>query len=211
MTRFILYCLLIFILCEPTFAQTKKVNQKDLRNLASIMAGDFNSAVQSKTDTSFLNISLRMEPIWTERTGGYWLYVEQALTSMQDRPYRQRIYHLYLHDEVTLVSKVFELPDPKKYIGAWKEISKFENLSIDDLIDRQGCSIFLHKQGRKKFSGSTPGKECLSALRGASYATSEVIITPTQLISWDRGWNSDDIQVWGSTNGGYIFDKLKNN
>jgi hypothetical protein len=30
------------------------------------------------------------------------------------------------------------------------------------------------------------------------------------IISWDRGFDKDDNQVWGAINGGYIFDKIEN-
>jgi hypothetical protein len=29
------------------------------------------------------------------------------------------------------------------------------------------------------------------------------------MVSWDRGWNADDKQVWGAEKGGYEFVKLK--
>ena len=31
-----------------------------------------------------------------------------------------------------------------------------------------------------------------------------------KLVSWDRGWNAEHEQVWGSEKGGYIFDKIEN-
>ncbi len=107
------------------------------------------------------------------------------------------------------MSKVYELPNPQLYAGAWRNPVEFNALEHSSLIDRQGCSIYLQKTGRNTFSGSTPGKECLSVLRGSSYATSEVVITPRRLVSWDRGWNDRDEQVWGSVGSGYIFDKKR--
>lgn len=200
--------LTLLLLTIMSSVRTQNLNQSDLKMLAAMMAGRYSSEAQAKSDTNFLHISLNMEPVWTERTDGYWLYVEQALASRMDKPYRQRIYHLQIVNKTTIASKVYEIPNPEQYIGAWKEKSKLENLSAGDLIDRQGCSIFLQKTGRKKFAGSTPGKECLSSLRGATYATSEVLITSRRLISWDRGWNLNDEQVWGSEFGGYIFKKV---
>ncbi|MFN0200091.1 MAG: CpcT/CpeT family chromophore lyase, partial [Bacteroidia bacterium] len=54
-----------------------------------------------------------------------------------------------------------------------------------------------------------PGKECPSALRGAKYATSEVVIEKKRIISWDRGFNAKDEHVWGAKNGGYEFVRKK--
>jgi len=69
--------------------------------------------------------------------------------------------------------------------------------------------VILRKTADGVFEGSTVGKGCASELRGASYATSEVRITPEQLLSWDRGFDAQGKQVWGATKGGYVFKKIK--
>ena len=46
---------------------------------------------------------------------------------------------------------------------------------------------------------------CASDLRGAAYATSEVTITPQFVLSWDRGFDNTGKQVWGATEGPYVF------
>ena len=172
------------------------------------MAGEFSSEEQSKSDTDYFHIKLRMKPIWTNSTDGYWLYVEQAIATAEQKPYRQRVYHVYIQDDTTVVSKVYELKTPKIYAGGWKDMAMLQPLTKDSLTDRQGCGIYLHKIG-KNFTGSTPGKECLSTLRGAAYATSEVTIYKDKLISWDRGWNNEEKQMWGAEKGGYVFIRLK--
>ena len=63
---------------------------------------------------------------------------------------------------------------------------------------------------KKAFSGSTPGKQCLSSLRGATYATSKVTVGKKGIISWDQGWDAMDKQVWGAKKGGYDFVKKEN-
>ena len=141
-----------------------------------------------------------MKPI-AINNDGYWFYVEQSMAAMQEKPYRQRVYHLYIQDDTTIMSKVFEVKNSSQYINAWKDESKLKNITTDSLIDRQGCGIFLHKQQDKTFKGSTPFKECLSTLRGATYATSEVTIYKNKLVSWDRGWDKNDKQVLIAING----------
>ena len=42
------------------------------------------------------------------------------------------------------------------------------------------------------------------------HATSEVNFS-RQDLSWDRGYDSDDIQVWGSVDGPYIFQLVNKN
>ena len=200
----ITFSLFIFLLATTSFSQANKVSDKDLKKLVKTMAGEFTSEEQSKSDTDYFHIKLRMKPIWTDSKDGYWLYVEQAISSAEQKPYRQRIYHVYRQDDTTIVSKVFEMKSPKNYAGGWNDEEKLKPLTQDSLIDRQGCAIYLHKIG-KNFAGSTPGKQCLSSLRGATYATSEVTVYKDKLISWDRGWSKDDQQMWGAEKGGYIF------
>jgi len=198
-----------FAFSLSVFGQTAKVGKKDVKRLAEMMAGEFSSEEQSRSDATFFHIKLRMKPIWTDKKDGRWLYVEQAAAETEDKPYRQRVYHVYRQDETTIVSKVYEIKDAANYIGGWKNEAKLTALNADSLIDRQGCSIYLRKNEDGTFSGSTPGKECLSSLRGASYATSEVTIFADKLVSWDRGWDSNGKQVWGAVKGGYIFKKSK--
>ncbi len=108
----------------------------------------------------------------------------------------------------TFESAVFTFPEPLKYAGDWKKDNPLEGLTPSDLIQRNGCSVFLSKNEDGSFSGSTKGKGCESDLRNAKYATSEVIINAKGMTSWDRGFNEKDEQVWGATKGGYIFKKL---
>jgi CpeT protein len=198
------FCIFItsYLIC-----QTEEVGKKDLKKIYKTMLGHFSSESQSKRDTNFFNIHLNMTPLWKEKNE-YYLYVEQATSSALERPYRQRVYHLYIQDKNTIVSKVYEIKEPKKYINAYNKPSLLTMLTKDDLIDRQGCGIYLKKKG-KLYVGSTPGKECLSTLRGATYATSEVEMYKDKMITLDRGWDATDKQVWGSTFGGYEFIKLK--
>lgn len=189
-----------------SYAQ-EPVSEQDLLNLKNRMTGYFNSGAQASRDSSYFKIDLHMVPVWTSRNDGYWLYVEQAMNAQPAKPYRQRIYHLYRQDATTLVSKVYEFPAPASYIGSWSDPSKFNSLTPDSLIDRQGCAIFLLKNKDGDFHGATDGKKCLSNLRGASYATSEVVIRFDRMVSWDRGWDAGDKQVWGAVKGGYEFIK----
>ena len=185
----------------------KKLNEKDLLELKGRMVGSFSSQEQSKKDSSYFDIRLHMAQVWNERKDGYWLYVEQAVAVQLKKPYRQRIYHVYLQDDSTIVSKVYEMKSPANFIGAWSNPSLLNVLTTDSLIDRQGCALYLHQNADGDYYGTTPGKDCLSSLRGATYATSEALIKKDRLLSWDRGWDATDKQKWGAVKGGYQFIK----
>jgi hypothetical protein len=146
--------------------------------------------------------------IWTEREDGIWIYVEQAASSSLDKPYRQRIYSLTAKENETLESAVYTFDKPEKFIGSWKNKEKLSAISPDSINLKEGCSIVIKKVS-DKFVGSTHGKNCPSNLRGASFATSEVVIDKYSMTSWDRGYNDKDEQVWGAEIGPYIFKKIK--
>ncbi|NIM65424.1 MAG: hypothetical protein GTO51_05465 [Candidatus Latescibacteria bacterium] len=208
---FDLLLIIIFCFAVSTPAQDTRVldgEDEDLAQLVQWMTGYFSSEEQASADSDYVDVRLRMVRIWQDRTDGYWLYVEQAIAIRQHKPYRQRVYHLTRLNEDTFESSVYMLPDPVHFVGKWRTPSAFSTLSPDSLQFREGCSILLKRKDANAFIGNTKGNSCASKLRGASYTTSEVIIKPDALISWDRGFDANGRQVWGTTKGGYIFKKL---
>ena len=180
----------------------------DVDEATTWMSGHFSSAGQAAADSSYFDISLIMTPIWPGDKKVSWLYVEQAVSSMKDKPYRQRVYRLSKGKRGTVESRVYELPNPEDFVQSWQDVSVFDAISPDDLIPRDGCSVYLKRQTDGCFEGSTRDKECLSSLRGATYATSIVQVCDNAITSWDQGWDSSDEQVWGAVKGPYIFNRL---
>ena len=182
-------------------------SEAHLNELVSIMQGTYSSEKQSVKDTSYFNISLRMVPIWKNK--GHYLYVEQALFKKQDKPYRVRIYKVSQRGENEFISEIHTLKNEKEWIGKWGTPEAFDALTENDIELKKGCGVALHRIEKNKFAGSTGEKTCPSELRGASYASSKVTVTPTQILSWDQGFDKEGKQVWGATKAGYVFDKLK--
>ncbi len=179
-----------------------------LDRLTNFLTGHFSSAEQAAADKNFRPVVLHVVRIWPQRSDGPWLYVEQALADAPEQPYRQRVYQLARRDAAVLESRVFTLADPVAATGAWKKPLPLSELTPANLSARDGCTVFLRETPDGSFVGSTEGNGCASDLRGASYATSEVTLTATEMVSWDRGYNAAGRQVWGSTAGGYRFKRL---
>jgi CpeT protein len=180
-----------------------------LKTLYKIMQGSFSSEAQSKTDTSYFDIRLQIVPMWTNRKNEYWFYVEQAMSSTMDKPYRQRAYKLAIENDSTISSSVYNIKNGEKYYGDYKKKKPLENLTPDSLEIRKGCAVLLHKTGKKKYKGATNKSDCESNMRGATYATSYVTVSKKKIVSWDRGYDKANEQVWGAEKGGYQFIKLK--
>lgn len=197
----------VFVLiagCGKPAESTSPSTASRVDELVSWMTGSFSSAKQAADDPSYFDIRLEMARIWTDREDGAWFYVEQAVAAARERPYRQRVYRVTHVGDDVYESRVYELADAKAAIGAWKLDAPLADLAPEDLVERDGASIYLRDRG-EHFEGSTLGRMCKSTFQGASYATSEVTVHSDRLVSWDRGYDDDGKQVWGAEKAGYIF------
>ena len=210
MTRF-LPIILILLFVSSCKNESKQVADEpsvdtELKELYGLMQGSFNSEVQSQVDSSYINISLHMYPIWEDK--GHFLYVEQAMNSRQNKPYRQRIYELKRLSDSTFSSAVYTLDVDSLWIGKWKTPEAFDAIALKDIALKEGCEVILQRMSDKHYMGKTGDTSCASSLYGASYARSEVEILEDKVISWDRGFDADGNYVWGAEKGPYIFNKL---
>ena len=203
------FLLLVFcfsaMTCDTTKNLTSTNSTASLEELRSLMIGSYSSAEQAKQDSDFYDISLHMYPIWEEKSEDkFYLYVEQALGTTQNQPYRQRIYEVSQVGPNKFKSEIYKLKQESQYIGKFIDPSFFDKVTTDDLMIREGCAVFLEKVGTG-YKGATNENDCNSALRGSTYATSKVEIFPKKLVSWDQGFDKDGKQVWGATKSGYEF------
>jgi hypothetical protein len=124
--------LFVVIGCKSgsTTTQTEsKISHFD--ELISVMQGNYSSEAQSKKDTTYYNISLRMVPIWKEK--GNYLYVEQALFNKLEKPYRVRIYKVSQIDNNHFVSEIYTIKKEKDWIGKWKTPEAFDKLTESEI------------------------------------------------------------------------------
>lgn len=197
----------LFILTLLLSSAAWSQQNENLKELCGLMRGKFTSNEQATQDTSYFDITLTMMPIWHFKDEGCWLYVEQALTQQLNNPYRQRLYHVVSTSNTTFESHVYEFNDPTDYVQLWRNAEVLAELTLDSVKEKSGCTVYLVKQGDGHYVGGTKGEGCASRLRSAAYATSDVEITQGQIVSWDRGFDAKHEQVWGATQGGYIFKK----
>lgn len=194
----VLFIALLF--SHVSFGQ--KAFSKDLIALTKLMQGEFSSEEQSRKDTSYFNIHLKMVAIWPQREDAIWMYIEQAVSTRLDKPYRQRVYKVSEPKPGLFESEVYTLKSPLRFAN---KPELLEALSPDSLTKKLGCSVFLSKVGKNHFQGKTHGTDCASDIKGAAYTASEVSITPKMLLSWDRGFDAEGKQAWGAEKGGYRF------
>ena len=200
--RCVLLLVGLHLLAAPAFAATTA-----LEHLAAYLTGTFSTTDQARADNRFRDLTLHVTPIWGDRSDGPWLYSEQSLTEVPDHPYRQRICQLAARPNGALEIRLFDLPDPIAATGAWKDPALLAKITPAGLATGESCTLILHAQPDGSFQGGTEGKGCLSTLQGASHTTIQMSVSEQQTITWERGYNADDRQVWGSDRGGLIFKK----
>jgi len=201
-------CSFLFLLssCAITKGMFEPATDKKLIEFSKVLIGDYSSKKQSESDTSYFNISLSMTRIWPERKDAIWLYVEQAMSSKKDKPYRQRVYKLNHPSENVFTSEIYIIRNQDSIIGLQNNSSKRTLLTQNKIDLKDGCTVTLvYKDG--EFKGSTEADKCPSELRGAKYATTNITLRKGLLISWDQGFDASGKQVWGATKGGYQFVK----
>jgi hypothetical protein len=197
--------------------QTKTKTHKKLESpqmrlhlLSEFMGGEYVNTEQAEAEPGeFLHVRMRICPIWTDRSDGYWFYVEQNLHSLPGKPYRQRVYQVYAQGD-SLVSATYNIRQPERFVNGYEQRRLLEDLHPRDLELREGCELYLlYDVNKKAFVGSTRNNTCSSTLRGAAFVSSYAEISKKQFISWDRGFDAGGKQVWGADEKPYVFKRKK--
>lgn len=189
---------------------SSSLNTPPFERLKSYMSGNFSSELQSLRDSDYFDIRLRMVPIWPASDSTFYLYVEQAMSTSLEKPYRQRIYKVVKESETRFTSYIYTMNAQQRFVGKQSDDSVFGTITPDSLKVLDGCEVRLtYNEDSQQFEGATGEKTCPSTRSGATYTTSKVILSETGMVSWDQGWNDQGVQVWGAQKGGYEFLRLK--
>jgi len=197
---------------EDSFNETTLSLEGNLEKNADIVAiwldGDFDSSSQAADDPNYYNIALRMCSIELPELGDRILYVEQAPASRLNAPYKQLIYKIEPADG-RIAARVYSI-DPAllpRFVGGCKDPESII-IEVDRLKPREGCTIWLEADGEDSYVGGTEGKGCKTDIGDATYTTTKLIIEPLSITTWERGWDADNAQAWGSEDGPYSFDRI---
>ena len=190
---------------ETPGAETPRVADE----VAALLSGTFDSKAQAEANPDgFRAVRLVSVRVPRSRLGSDSpvLYLEQALVSTPDKPYRQRFYRIEETADGGVVSRIFEPKETLAVSGKWRDPSDLALYGPGDVTERIGCAVRLKKTA-EGWEGGTEGTNCPSALSGARYATSRVRLAPQRMESWDRGYDLEDRQVWGAKEGPYVFER----
>jgi CpeT protein len=180
-----------------------------LHNLASLMAGDFCNRQQADADPkTYAHIRIFFRPLPWDFFSAIGFYSEQVYDYDLWTPYRQGVHRLIDRGEDVYIEN-YSLRDAINYAGGGHNRDILLTITPDCIERRYDCSM-VFKQDGDKFHGSVePGNKCLINRKGVeTYLVSDVELTETTWISWDRGMDiNTHQQVWGSAAGPLQFQK----
>ena len=180
-----------------------------LIELAKVMAGDFSNQQQSLADSrNYAHIRVFFRPLPWEFFGAIGFYSEQVYDYDLWTPYRQGIHCLIDRGEDIYIEN-YSLKDAMVYAGAGHNRDILQTISPECIERRYNCSMVFKRDGDTFYGGVEPGNKCLITKKGIeTYLVSDVEITQTTWVSWDRGINPvTGEQVWGSAKGPLKFEK----
>jgi len=169
--------------------------------------GTFSTSEQVASDSQFFNIHLEIIPCTVKDQSGHWYLLKSSFINDIQNPYRLEFYHFSDMDFGFIKIDRYKFADSVSIKSDASDSLLLGNLHINKLQKKEKCSIILSKLN-DTFAGSTMGKNCPSSLRKSSYATIDIEIGADEFYLWERGFNKESKQVWGSKVDGHVFKKI---
>jgi len=199
------------------------LTEDDFDEYISRITGRFSTELQAKRDSTKDNVLVRTV-YFGDHDEGVWIYTQQGeYINGKYTPYRQRIYGIYQIDDYYIGLDIFQLPNETEYWSVIQDLPKIKNgitfkadleklksIPIESYIYKDGCTIKIYKDSLGGFRGATEYDNCKGSFRGSTYTTTEFVVYPHEVISWERGWDDMKVQKWGPTQSPYIYTKVAN-
>ncbi len=180
-----------------------------LASFCRCIAGQFSNKKQAFANPQlFAHIHVFFRPLPWDFFGGIGFYSEQVYDYDMWRPYRQGVHRLIPEDDYVYVEN-YALKNPIWYAGSGHNRAILETITPDVIERRYNCSMIFKKENGK-FIGQVEGNKCFIKKGDAlTYLVSDVELTETTFVSWDRGLDvNTHQQKWGSEYGALHFEKI---
>ena len=99
----------------------------------------------------YLNVTSHYIRLDAPAIGDNVLYVEEYRDGRPDETYRQRVYTLSVDEEEQVIRvNLANFTDREKYIGAYKDISMLDGITMDDIAPFPGvCDLLVEQRGNR--------------------------------------------------------------
>ena len=187
-------------------------NNKKILDFSKVLAGKFSNESQAYQDPrNFSHINIYFRPIPWFIFKGPGFYSEQSYDFDKWSPYRQGLHRISLQKNIIIVDN-FQIKEQHRFAGSGFDSSLLNNLSIDIIKQRIGCSMHFIKVKTDNYQGYVePGNSCIiDKLGKATYLKSHAKLNDTSLIIRDEGFDLKTHQkVWGSESGDFKCYKVE--
>lgn len=213
---------MLLISCATTKDISAENNTKssDLALIMQWWSGDYNNNKQLaslmkegrpvwKKDGSgkggHIEVTSHYRPVELPAFGEHVIYVEETKHGESDNIFRQRIYTLTVDEEIDAVRvKLWYFNDKEKYVGAWQDLAKLNDLTPADMFPLQdGCDLIAQRK-KNKIHMPMPDKDCVF---GEKYFNYQVLLGPDSFWFRDRIMNVADDSVAESA-GDFTYHEL---
>lgn len=174
---------------------------QNIKRYIKSISGVFWTQEQHLNDSTFDNVIVRTDLIRIDDDETYWMYTEQGEFENYT-PYRKRVYEL-TEVEGVIWQRIYYIKNEDKF-----SYLNYKSITNDDIQLKEGCDIWIILDDDGNYNGNTDGKNCVATFRGSTYVTTDFWVYKKEILSWERGWNKIDEQVWGSERGYYIYKKI---
>lgn len=204
--KYFLTALLIMVMLNcRVYSQIKSV---DITSLVNLMEGSYSTQEQASKDSGYKSILLDIKRIWPELSSAQWLYVEYSSGDTPGTPYKQQVYKVMTTREGRFRYEIYEIPDAQRFVDDMKKDYPLSELKPDELIKSEECDVTVTLMDAGLYEGGVYNKDCRHGLNGAVYKKSEVMISKDGISVWEKGYDENDIPVWGNEKGGYFFKRM---
>jgi hypothetical protein len=184
------------------------MTNKNLRDYTKRIIGVFSTEEQSKLDTTFDNVRVYTKLIRKDKNGIYWVYTEQG-EFLYYKPYRQRVYQLAIVDG-KILQRIYYIKNQENF--SYFNPKSIKSITSKDIYLKPGCDLEITTVAypilKGVYGGKTNDTNCIATFRGSSYTTTDFMVYKNKIHSWERGWDKNGKQVWGSSKGHYIYKKI---
>lgn len=155
-------------------------------------------------------------PIFQDRPGEFWVYLEFFSPELLESPIDQRIEQYVQVSRDSFRMEVYYLKHPEKYVNAWK-MEAFPETDIRTDLTRVGpCDLLIAHQDKKPgtYKTITPEEitcEMLTSKGAARYVDLEFEVSDDQYLMWFHFYNARKRHLKKSDKKGLIFKRLKEN
>lgn len=201
-------CLLAVV--GPVSATDPGQSIEQVNDVVNRLSGVMDTSAQAAANSKAPNVRMTTCKISlsdaSPEANTVYLYQEQALSAKLASPYRQRFLQISPSTySQTIRSRSFRPADSKAWIGLCNQPEAARAVKLSDL-GKPVCNVFLKRSG-DDYAGRTPIDGCPAHVRGAVRITNQIMLHPSGMDTWDRGYGADGKQVWGAKAESYQFRK----